>query len=157
MRLCGRDKGMGKGFILVPLKLTFFCVTKRTYRRLDDTPVLLCTLYGSYPISDCCDTVLWVATIRRSVFCSVATVFCKNCGNYSLIYLKSQYYFINCSFFFLSCFFTSGQVLAAFSARIPFFKKRVSLRENNPAYRRFSRLFHRRVESAFRGSTRFRS
>ena len=121
------------GFPIIPLKMAFYCVTKRTYRRLDDTPVLLCTLYGSYPISDCCDTVLWVATIRRSVFCSVATVFCKNCGNYSLIYLKSQYYFINCSFFFLSCFFTSGQVLAAFSARIPFFKKRVSLRDSPPA------------------------
>ena len=35
-------------------------------------------------------------------FCSVATVFCKNFGKYSLICLKSQYYFINCSFFFLS-------------------------------------------------------
>lgn len=31
----------------------FYCVTKRAYRRLDDTSVLLCTLYGSYPISVC--------------------------------------------------------------------------------------------------------
>lgn len=44
--------------ILIPIKMAFYCVTKRTYRRLDDTPVLLCTLYGSYPVSVCCDTVL---------------------------------------------------------------------------------------------------
>ena len=29
--------------ILIPLKMAFYCITKRTYRRLDDTPVLLCT------------------------------------------------------------------------------------------------------------------
>ena len=68
MRLCGRNKGMGKGFILPPSKTAFYCVTKRTYRRLDDTPVLVCTLYDSYPVSVCCDTVLWVAAVRQSSF-----------------------------------------------------------------------------------------
>ena len=38
---------MGKGFIFPHLKMAFYCVIKRAYRHLDDTPVLLYALFVS--------------------------------------------------------------------------------------------------------------
>ena len=64
----------------VELLSTFFCV-KVKHRKS-----------GKYKKDSCSEAMFM---LRR-------TVFCKNCDKYSLICLKSQYYFINCSCFFLS-------------------------------------------------------
>lgn len=54
MWLCRHRNGVGNIKPLLTPKIAFYCITKRAYRRYDDTPVLPCTLYDSYPDSVYC-------------------------------------------------------------------------------------------------------
>ena len=66
MWLCRHRNGVGNIKPLLTPKIAFYCITKRAYRRYDDTPVLPCTLYDSYPDSVYCCYCFMSSYLKRS-------------------------------------------------------------------------------------------
>lgn len=68
MWLCRHRNGVGNIKPLLTPKIAFYCITKRAYRRYDDTPVLPCTLYDSYPDSVYC-CYCFMSSYLAGIFC----------------------------------------------------------------------------------------
>lgn len=58
MQLCRRRNGVGNIKPLPTPKMAFYCVTKRAYRRYDDTPVYLAPCMTATLFQFVVDTVL---------------------------------------------------------------------------------------------------